>query len=178
MDGRKNLWHLYGGHRKNIAATVLQLVAPLAVIFLPLPLLCAALKCLQTPKSCGEQAISSAWKMLQRHTLHKGVVFSCKAMQQVSITGCLCLTVVPQPPNLVKAELPEHWDKEETGPALSSAAGAHVARLASTSLLRHLGRMPGAGSKREQWRVWKELLATDAFVVEQVPCTGTSHHKE
>lgn len=99
-------------------------------------------------------------------------------MQQVSITGCLCLTVVPQPPNLVKAELPEHWDKEETGPALSSAAGAHVARLASTSLLRHLGRMPGAGSKREQWRVWKELLATDAFVVEQVPCTGTSHHKE
>ena len=81
--------------------------------------------------------------------------------------------MAPQPPNLVKAELPRHWDKEETGPVLSSAAGAHVARLASTSLLRHLGRMPGAGSKREQWRVWKELLATDAFVVQRLSRSPT-----
>ena len=107
------------------------------------------------------------------HTLHKDAVCSRKAMQQALIRGSLHPTVAPQPPNLVKAELPRHWDKEETGPVLSSAAGAHVARLASTSLLRHLGRMPGAGSKREQWRVWKELLATDAFVVQRLSRSPT-----
>ena len=84
MDGPKNLWHLYGGHRKNIAATVLQLVAPLAVIFLPLPLLCAALKCLQTPKSCGEQAISSAW-LTQREML-QGIL--CTKMLCVHAKQC------------------------------------------------------------------------------------------
>ena len=99
MDGLKNLGHLLGEHRKSIATTVLQPVAPLPVILLPLPLFCAGLKWLQMPKSCGEQAMSLAWLMqrevLQRHTLHRCVVCSCKGMQQVSITGCLCLRVFP-----------------------------------------------------------------------------------
>lgn len=89
--------------------------------------------------------ISSANEVVQRHTLHKGVLCSCKAMQQVSIMGCLCLRVLPRHPTWSK--LSSHSDKEETGLAFSGASGEQAACIVSKSLLRHLGRMPGAGSK-------------------------------
>ena len=86
-------------------------------------------------------------EMFWSHILHKGAVWSCKAVQQVSSTEGLCLRVLPQPPHQVKAELPRHRDVQETGLTLGNASGAYAACLASTSLLLHLERMPGAGRK-------------------------------
>ena len=51
-------------------------------------------------------------KMFRSHILHKGAVWSCKAVQQVSSTEGLCLRVLPQPPHQVKAELPRHRETQ------------------------------------------------------------------
>ena len=116
-------------------------------------------------------------EMFWSHILHKGAVCLCKAVQQVSRTERLCLRVLPQPPHQVKAGLPEHQDKEETGLVLGNAPGAHAACLASISLLWHLGRMPGTGSKgstrHSASNPWQKMLCTVAGLR---PSTGASHH--
>jgi len=51
-------------------------------------------------------------EMFWSHILHKGAVWSCKAVQQVSSMEGLCLRVLPQPPHQVKAELPRHRETQ------------------------------------------------------------------
>ena len=155
MDGLKNLWHLLGEHRKNIAATVLQPVAPLPMILLLLPLFNAGLKWFQVPKSCGEQAISLAWlmqrKMLQRHTLHQCVVCSRKGMQQLSIMGCLCLRVFSSHPKWSKQSSPGTGTRRKQDQSSAVPPGTRCL------LSLHLpAAAPGENAwcwqQREQWR--------------------------